>query len=315
MPEATINTSVIVCTLDRLDLLRRCLDSLAAQADAPPFEVVVVDNAVTETGDPRVAEEVARANAARPGTFVYRHSVGPNLSTARNAGLETSRGTNIAFVDDDLVLPPEWLATIVSVLQQTGADGVLGLVRPRFLPGGDATGLERHFTRDQPLPEGARVGRNRHGFINGARTCNVIVRRSRTFGQGISFDPAFGRSGGEDQDVFILFARRPAFRLVYSAAAESEELIPPERQNGRYLKMRAFRNSQVFVRVLTKHTPNPRLAGLTQRLIGTVQWARARIKRVLARPGGVALMEAEIAEATAAGKIFWRRPDLPGPYQ
>ncbi|WMS43374.1 glycosyltransferase family 2 protein [Acuticoccus sp. MNP-M23] len=315
MAEATINTSVIVCTLDRLDLLRRCLDSLAAQTFTDPFEVVVVDNAVTEAGDPRVAAEVERANAARPGTFVYRHSVGPNLSTARNTGLEASRGTNIAFVDDDLVLPPDWLATIVSVLRQTGADGVLGLVRPRFLPGGEMDGLERHFTRDLPLPEGAPVGRNRHGFIDGVRTCNVIVRRSRTFGQGIWFDPAFGRSGGEDQDVFILFARRPAFRLAYSPAAEAEELIPPERQNARYLKMRAFRNSQVFVRVLTKHRPNPRLAALMQRIIGTIQWGRARTKRLLARPQGLARVEAEIAEATAAGKVFWRRPDLPGPYQ
>ncbi len=146
----------------------------------------------------------------------------------------------------------------------------------------------------------------------------MIVRRSRSFaqGNGIAFDPAFGRSGGEDQDVFILFAKaRPGFRLAYSAAAEAEELIPPERQGPRYLKMRAFRNSQVFVRVLTKHTANPRLAGLMQRLIGTVQWTLARGRRLLARPKGLALMEAEIAEATAAGKVFWRRPDLPGPYQ
>ncbi|MEM7695201.1 MAG: glycosyltransferase family A protein [Pseudomonadota bacterium] len=310
IPETSMpDTSIIVCTLDRLGLLADCLASLDAQTNAPPFEVIVVDNTADPDGNPAVRALAAR-HGSPAGTVHYVHAPGPNLSIARNAGLDAATGRNIAFVDDDLVLPPGWLATITAILGTSGADGVLGEVRAKLLPGGALKNLQAHFDRTLPIGEGAEVPRTRYGFLDGLRTCNVIVRRAATFGETVRFDPAFGRSGGEDQDVFITFDTRP-FSLIYSSAADAIEQIPADRQSVGYLTMRAFRNSQAFVRVLSKHSTRPRLTGLTQQAIGALQWARARAIRGRRAP----TLDQRLAEVTAAGKVFYRRPDLPGPYR
>lgn len=304
--------SVIVCTLDRYDLLEACLAHLARQNTPPAFEVIVVDNSDSEDGDPRIKEMVAEAGAGASGEFVYRHGRGPNLSTARNEGLRAARGALIAYVDDDLLMPPDWAATVADVLDRTGADCILGLVEPELLPGGADPDLALHFRRALPLGEDAPILPNRYGFTPGARTCNVVFRRVTTFGRGLDFDPAFGRSGGEDQDVFVRLAKAGPFKVVYSEEAVARELIPPERQNVGYLCRREFRGGQVFVRVLAKNGGWPGWAtGLAHRTVGAAQWvvATARLARA---PGSI---DARIAQASAAGKVAWRRPDVPGPYR
>ncbi len=308
----TPHLSIIVCTLDRYDLLEACLAHLARQRTPPAFEVIVVDNSDTEDGDARIKEMVAQAGAEASGTFVYRHGRGPNLSTARNEGLRAARGALIAYVDDDLLMPPGWVATVADVLERTEADCVLGLVEPELLPGGANPELAHHFLRALALDEGAAILPNRYGFTPGARTCNVVFRRVTTFGRGIKFDPAFGRSGGEDQDVFVRLAKAGPFKVVYSQEAVARELIPPERQNVGYLCRREFRGGQVFVRVLAKNGGRPAwITGLTHRAIGIAQWLRATW-HLMRDPGKV---ETRIARASAAGKAAWRRPDVPGPYR
>jgi glycosyltransferase involved in cell wall biosynthesis len=94
--------SVVVCSLNGERHLGRCLAALAAQThDA--YEVVVVDDgSIDATG--------AIAEAA--GVRVERHPSPRGLSAARNAGIRASRGTIVAFTDDDCEPAPNWLVEL-----------------------------------------------------------------------------------------------------------------------------------------------------------------------------------------------------------
>ena len=96
--------SVCICTHNRLESLRRTLQSLAAvQADGVNWEVLVVDNASPASPAPIVQDfrgrlPVRLVAEARPG-----------LSHARNRALTEQRGTHLIFIDDDVTVPPAWL--------------------------------------------------------------------------------------------------------------------------------------------------------------------------------------------------------------
>ena len=89
--------SLIIVSRHRPDWLRRCLKAVG-QLDYPRFESIVV--ACPE------GEEVAKAV---PGTRVIGFDAA-NISAARNAGADAAWGDIIAFLDDDSVPEPTWLA-------------------------------------------------------------------------------------------------------------------------------------------------------------------------------------------------------------
>jgi GT2 family glycosyltransferase len=103
--------TVAVCTKDRPDLLRRCLASVAAAAavagEEATLDVLVVDNASAD-------DESRRVVLAAGGRYA-REPV-PGLDFARNRAVRESAGPVIAFVDDDVVVDPTWLRTLVRSL-------------------------------------------------------------------------------------------------------------------------------------------------------------------------------------------------------
>lgn len=99
--------SVVICTRNRTELLSQALESVLA-SDYPRFEVVLVDNAgaVDETRalalthpDPRVR-------------FVSEPR--PGVSRGRNRGLRAAAYDHVAFVDDDVIVDPDWLTGIAA---------------------------------------------------------------------------------------------------------------------------------------------------------------------------------------------------------
>ena len=99
-------TTVTVCvaTYKRPDGLRKLLDSLQQQVDAPPFEIVVVDNDREESA--RRVVEAAKGDPA------IRYLVEPRrgLAQVRNRSVAESQATFLAFIDDDEWATPRWLA-------------------------------------------------------------------------------------------------------------------------------------------------------------------------------------------------------------
>jgi glycosyltransferase involved in cell wall biosynthesis len=91
--------SVIVPTYERPAEVRRAVMSVLAQTHRD-LELIVVDDASSK----RVAEVLSDIRDER--LIVVRHDVNKGLSAARNTGIAKSRGSWLAFLDDDDV----WLA-------------------------------------------------------------------------------------------------------------------------------------------------------------------------------------------------------------
>ena len=92
--------SVVIATKDRAELLDGALAALAAQQGAPLHEVIVVDNG---------SRDHTREVAARRGVR-YAFVAEPNRARARNAGVALAAGSLIVFIDDDVIVPPGFLA-------------------------------------------------------------------------------------------------------------------------------------------------------------------------------------------------------------
>jgi glycosyltransferase involved in cell wall biosynthesis len=104
-----VRASVIVPTRNRADRLDVCLAALARQTlPAEQFEILVVDNGSTDG----TAERIARWAERRPGLRRVE-APEPGVSRARNAGIAAAHGDLLAFIDDDAVAEPRWLATLL----------------------------------------------------------------------------------------------------------------------------------------------------------------------------------------------------------
>ena len=104
--------SVVVCTRDRPDHIKKCLECLEC-LEYPNFEVVVVDNAPTTD----VVKDMVKEHAYGGARFRYCIESRPGLSWARNAGIAVATSDIIAFLDDDDEPDKYWLAEIVSRLR------------------------------------------------------------------------------------------------------------------------------------------------------------------------------------------------------
>jgi GT2 family glycosyltransferase len=125
---AAPHITVVICTRERPGALARCLDSLLAQR-YPDFRILVVDNApVTEA-----TAEVVRS-AARRGPVDYLLERKAGLSFARNTAVAAVPGKVTAWIDDDEVADPNWLAEVARALDEhPDADVISGVIVPAEL--------------------------------------------------------------------------------------------------------------------------------------------------------------------------------------
>ena len=125
--------SVIVPHYDQKDLLIKCLRSLAAQQQAPSFEIIVGDNQTPNGIDdirklfPSVVFTTARERGAAP---------------ARNAALAKATGDIIAFTDSDCIAGPMWLCHGEQALRQQGVDIIGGDVLVTYVDNTHPTEVE-----------------------------------------------------------------------------------------------------------------------------------------------------------------------------
>src|SRR5205823_12126363 len=112
---------VVVPTYRRPDKARRLLHALEDQQLDEPFEVVLVDDG---SGDATAAELERLAGASPLAVTLVRLDRNSGPAAARNPGLKAVRGARVAFVDDDCVPQPGWLAALNAALDD--ADLVQG---------------------------------------------------------------------------------------------------------------------------------------------------------------------------------------------
>jgi succinoglycan biosynthesis protein ExoM len=260
--------SIVVCTYERPALLAALLDSLAATAgvEGSGVEVIVVDN--SETGSARdVVEE--RCDAPFQLTYLTAHP--PNISVARNTGVQAARHPFVAFLDDDQRVDTSWLEALRHALARSNHDVLFGPIRPRFEnPALVTPFVESMFNRCWDGSTGDDLGAfgrsRRQAFA--LSTANSVFKRATTFGSERPFDPVFGRCGGEDFKLFCQLQRQGR-RFGWLADASAEDFVPAHRCELDYLTRRHLAGAQAYVAALVRTSAHPRLteAGLLARTL------------------------------------------------
>lgn len=221
--------SVCVCTYKRPTQISALLDAVARQVPGPfGVEVVVVDNDAERSAEPAVRRE-------RP-TLVVHYDCEPtrNISLARNRAIRNAGAELLAFIDDDELPDREWLVRLHSTLTRHQVDGVLAPVLPVFPPGAPAWlskanvgKRDRHSTGERITPRDCRTG-------------NMLLMK-HLFSDGESwFDPAFGRTGGEDTDFFARQFRKGR-TFVWCDEAVVRETVTPDRWTTAFYLKRMWR--------------------------------------------------------------------------
>jgi peptidoglycan/xylan/chitin deacetylase (PgdA/CDA1 family) len=96
---------IVICVTGTGESVGRCLGALAVQR-SPRVWLAFVGSDETDA-----RAEVAAAHAATPRVRVLRSS-GPGLAAARNAALAASGADVLAFVEDDVVVAPDWFSVL-----------------------------------------------------------------------------------------------------------------------------------------------------------------------------------------------------------
>jgi len=118
------SVSVVVCTRNRPEVLKKCLSSIHGLSPQPN-EIIVIDN------DPSSGLTEVVTSAFPEVRYVPEPRRG--LSAARNTGIRNSRGAIIAFTDDDVEVHPGWIGAIQDVFHDAEIIATTGLVLPAEL--------------------------------------------------------------------------------------------------------------------------------------------------------------------------------------
>jgi glycosyltransferase involved in cell wall biosynthesis len=220
--------SVVIATKDRAAYVERALASLASQVGAPPFEVIVVDNGSSDDTKGVVERAAGRGDVA----IAYLFEGEPNRGKARNRGIRAAQGTIVAFCDDDVQVPPGWVAAHSAA--HGGEDRVVN---------GPILNVPSYDAKPKPA-----VANYSRAFLC---TCNVSVPKHALEMVG-GFDEAFHLYGWEDTELGVRL-REGGLKWLFAWDAYIWH-IKPESDNTLEVETRkAVERARMARRFLEKH--------------------------------------------------------------
>jgi glycosyltransferase involved in cell wall biosynthesis len=235
MTPGTLDVSVVICayTEARWNDLVAAVESVQQQS-APPREIVVVIDHNTGL--------LERVRMHLPDVVAVENKETRGLSGARNSGVAVARGEVIAFLDDDAVAAPDWLAHLNAGYGEPLVLGVGGIIKPMWIDG-----------RPNWFPEEFNwvVGCTYRGMprttapVRNLIGCNMSFRRE-VFEVIGGFRNGIGRVGkhpvGCEETEFCIRAnqRWPQSVLLYESHARVQHRVPTSRACWSYFRARCY---------------------------------------------------------------------------
>ena len=210
--------SILIPTKDRVQLLRRCLDSLSRHTSYARIEILVLDNGSESEECVSYLKNVAAHYMviSCPGPF--------NFSAMNNRGAASAQGDYLLFLNDDTeAMTPEWLTIMVEQAAQPdiGAVGAKLLFPNRTIQHGGIVlgvgGIAGHAFRHCPDTE-----RGYHDLPHLRRNCSAVSAACMMVPRHV-----FQSVGGFDEQLPVEFndvdlclrIRRKGYRIVYTPEA------------------------------------------------------------------------------------------------
>ncbi len=265
--------SVVILTRNRQKQLEQCLRSLQVQT-LRDFEVVVVDTGSTD-GTPDWLR-----NEAMIERLQILESGGNSFASARNQGIELSRGDWVAFLDDDCMAARDWLERLAQFAARYDAVGGLALpANPLPLPrwwhpdmgwlvGWSVPGQLRRSSGNQFYPSTSNMAVRR-----------AVLNRCRFQEIGADFDTAKNLyyGGREDAELWRRL-RRLGYRTQFVPDLIVYHNVPIDRFRWRYLRERARADG---LTLWAREHPNEILADACRQVAHYywTWWRRLRLPR------------------------------------
>jgi len=234
-----MRVALCAATYRRPEGLGRLLDALAVLELPAGIALDPVAVIVDNSAEAAARAQVAAAAERFPWPLHYVSEPRRGITFARNAALEKAAALDcafVAFIDDDEVPAPRWLAALLAAQRHSGAAAVLGAVRPVFPAGTPDWLIAGRFFETHCFADGAEV--------DDAHTANVLIDLRRLATLGLRFDHRYALTGGEDTMLFrdLLDA---GGRIVFAADAVVYETVPPSRTCLSWLLRRWYRTGNV----------------------------------------------------------------------
>ncbi|MBW4644297.1 MAG: hormogonium polysaccharide biosynthesis glycosyltransferase HpsN [Goleter apudmare HA4340-LM2] len=221
--------SVIIPTYGREETLCDSVKDVLNQ-DYPNFEVLVVDQ--TPQHKPEIQTYLEELVTA--GKIQWFRLDWASLPGARNYGVRRSQGEIILFIDDDVELTPEFLATHAkNYVQNPEVGAVAGRVFDRMKLAdaaegktqGDSTYKAIEYLPPQAMDPGIAwyyidlVHTVKPQQVLTARGCNMSFRREIFSKYGLRFDERFRGSAVREESDFCLRLRQTGYKIWYDPDA------------------------------------------------------------------------------------------------
>ncbi len=237
--DAPLLISVVVCTYNRATLLESLLESLTRQTLSDHcFEVIVVDNnSIDQT------KTICQNFEKRFTYFVYSSEPKQGLSHARNNGYRHARGLYVAYLDDECLVPKDWLTTAVKHTQQGRPDMMGGPYGCHYEGPKPAWVRDSYFSTIDELGSSLRKLPPSE-YLSGG---NMFILRS-TLDELGGFDPSFGMSGkrlGYAEEIDFqkrLIAHNPNAERLYDPDLVVSHMVRQEKLNIRFLVRSHYAN-------------------------------------------------------------------------
>ncbi|MGI5366012.1 glycosyltransferase [Streptomyces iakyrus] len=318
--------SVVICvyTEERWEEILAAVDSVRAQTFPAVETLLLVDHnrALLERLDD---EFHRRGEAGQPGppVKVLANSGPQGLSAGRNTGIAASRGSVIAFLDDDAVADPDWLRHMASAYSDPRVMAVGGRTLPAWASGSRPAWFPPEFDwvvgcAYKGLPAGRTAVRNVLGGNSSFR--RTAFDRAGGFAVGIGRDGDKHPLGCEETELCIRLSRAvPDAVLLLDDRAVIHHKVPADRERFAYFRRRTYAEGLSKARV-TRHVGVGK--GLESERRYTARVLPAGVARgvrdaLLGRRGGAGRAAAIVsgvvtaAAGYAVGALHARREDAP----
>ncbi|HXZ42946.1 MAG TPA: glycosyltransferase family 2 protein [Terriglobales bacterium] len=202
--------SVIIAVYNDWTLLNGCLESLGHEANAPTFEVIVVDDGSKEPA-PEIIEHWAQHY---PLTILREPHKG--IPSARNRGIRASKGSILVFVDADCRFKSDCLTALDSIASSSPHDCFqLHLV-------GDCTNLLGR-AEELRLVVFQKQILQPDGCVRYLNTAGFAIRREKVDVENGLFDPSLLR--GEDTLLLANLIQRGQLPF-FASNATIQHVVP-----------------------------------------------------------------------------------------
>lgn len=255
-------------------MLIRCLECLTAQAkESPNCEVILVLNA---------PEDAAFAQAVSRFPVKLLNEPRRGVSIARNYALPRARGDILVFVDDDVLISPNWLDEIVKGFDDPNVACVTGRVIPAGALHFTAERSERYYTSERALSTWTLDASDPNWYqrLLGDPVgfgCNMAFRKS--FLQNYTSFPAdLGAGsliGGGDEFYMYVQVVKHGFRIHHAPKAAVTHFFDDNVEKQKARSAQLYAGSVAFAIKLFLEEKTLRLA--------TVKWLFSGLKRRIRR--------------------------------